>query len=98
MCLLLRFILISVPDWVVPRPLLDVCCFRVPYVCRHINSLAPWSCDSNLESAISKLIDAEVNARITHIHELLRVRDGLDCICEFTKNDTEEFLGHICTF
>ena len=28
--------------------------------------------------------DAEVNARITQIHELLRVRDGLDRICEFT--------------
>ena len=42
--------------------------------------------------------DAEVNARITLIHELLRVRDGLDRICEFTKSDAEEFLGHISTF
>ena len=42
--------------------------------------------------------DAEVNARITQIHELIRVRDGLDRICEFTKDDTEEFLGHISTF
>ena len=42
--------------------------------------------------------DVDVNAKITQIHELLRVCDGLDRICEFTENDTEEFLGHISTF
>ena len=59
------------------------------YLCIHRNLSGDPALDGH---------DAEVNARITQIHELLRVRDGLDCICEFTKKDTEEFLGHICTF
>ena len=42
--------------------------------------------------------DAEVNARITQIHELFRVRDGLDRICEFTKSEAGEFPGHISIF
>ena len=42
--------------------------------------------------------DAEVNARLARINELLRVRDGLDRICELTKSEVEEFLGHISTF
>ena len=40
--------------------------------------------------------DAEVNDSIAHNHELLRVHDGLDRICEFTKSD--KLLGHISTF
>ena len=59
------------------------------YLCIHRN----LSGDSALDGH-----DAEVNSRISQIHELLRVRDGLDRICEFTKDDTEEFLGHISTF
>ena len=42
--------------------------------------------------------DAEVNARIAQINELLRVRDGLDRICELTKSEVAEFLSHISTF
>ena len=42
--------------------------------------------------------DEEVNAMITQINELLRVRDGLYRICGFTTSDDKEFLGHICTF
>ena len=59
------------------------------YLCIHRNLSGDPALDGH---------DAEVNARITQIHELLRVRDGLDRICELTKDDTEEFLGHISTF
>ena len=59
------------------------------YLCIHRNLSGDPALDGH---------DAEVKARVTQIHELLPVRDGLDCICEFTKNDTEKFLGHICTF
>ena len=36
--------------------------------------------------------DAEINARITQIHELLRVRDGLDRINEFTKSEHDDVI------
>ena len=42
--------------------------------------------------------DAEINARITQIHELLRVRDGLDRMCEFTESEAGEFLIHISIY
>ena len=58
------------------------------YLCIHRNLSGDPALDGH---------DAEVNAWITQIHELLRVRDGLDGICEFTKNHAEEFLGHIST-
>ena len=59
------------------------------YLCIHRNLSGDPAVDGH---------DAEANGRITQIHELLRVRDGLDRIYEFTKNDNEEFLGHISTF
>ena len=59
------------------------------YLCIHRNLSGDPALDGH---------DAEVNTRITQMHELLRVRDGLDRICEFTKNDTEELLGHMCIF
>ena len=42
--------------------------------------------------------DADVSARIVQTYGLLRVRDGLDRICELINSEAEEFLGHISNF